>query len=135
MASARPDPEQVEGLGPQDYPPIPGFDESTAVAGPIRRRDGVKAALDRAGPSAQRLGLLREHCALGGDRQQGSDRRMMLMSIGCDEWVMQPPEIPIGQSCSRIDPTGLGCGLGIADSGPPQLRTLSISSPIHTAAV
>jgi predicted Zn-dependent protease len=48
MASARPDPEQVEGLGPQDYPPIPGFDESTAVAGPIRRRDGVKAALDRA---------------------------------------------------------------------------------------
>ena len=48
MASARPDPEQVEGLGPQDYPPIPGFDESTAGAGPIRRRDGVKAALDRA---------------------------------------------------------------------------------------
>jgi len=48
MASARPDPEQVEGLGPQDYPPVPGFDESTAGAGPIRRRDGVKAALDRA---------------------------------------------------------------------------------------
>jgi predicted Zn-dependent protease len=48
LASAQPNPEQVEGLGPQDYPPIPGFDESTAGAGPIRRRDGVKAALDRA---------------------------------------------------------------------------------------
>jgi predicted Zn-dependent protease len=48
MASARPDPEQVDELGPQDYPPISAFDESTAGAGPIRRRDGVKAALDRA---------------------------------------------------------------------------------------
>ena len=48
MASARPDPEQVEGLGPQDYPAIPGFDEDTARAGPVGRRDGVKAALDRA---------------------------------------------------------------------------------------
>jgi eukaryotic-like serine/threonine-protein kinase len=67
--------------------------------------------------------------------QDGSDRRMMLMFIGCDEWIMQPPEIPIGQSCSRIDPIGLGCRLGTADSAPPQLRTLSISSPTHTAAV
>ncbi|MGP0065085.1 MAG: TldD/PmbA family protein [Isosphaeraceae bacterium] len=48
MAAARPDPEQVEGLGPQHYPEIPAFDEATAVAGPVRRRDGVKAALDRA---------------------------------------------------------------------------------------
>jgi predicted Zn-dependent protease len=48
MAAARPDPEQVEGLGPQDYPAIAAFDESTAGAGPLRRRDGVKAALDRA---------------------------------------------------------------------------------------
>jgi predicted Zn-dependent protease len=48
MASARPDPEQVEGLGPQNYPTIPGFDEATARAGPLERRDGVKAALDRA---------------------------------------------------------------------------------------
>lgn len=48
MASAQPDPEQVEGLGPQDYPVIPGFDEATARAGPLERRDGVKAALDRA---------------------------------------------------------------------------------------
>jgi predicted Zn-dependent protease len=46
MAAARPDPEQVEGLGPQDYPAIPGFDEATAAAGPIQRRDGVKAALE-----------------------------------------------------------------------------------------
>ncbi len=48
MASARPDPEHVEPLGPQDYPVIPGFDEATARAGPLERRDGVKAALDRA---------------------------------------------------------------------------------------
>ena len=48
MAAARPDPEQVEGLGPQHYPEIPAFDEATAAAGPVRRRDGVKAALDRA---------------------------------------------------------------------------------------
>jgi predicted Zn-dependent protease len=47
MAAARPDPEQVEGLGPQTYPVIPGFDEATAKAGPLERRDGVKAALDR----------------------------------------------------------------------------------------
>jgi predicted Zn-dependent protease len=48
LATAQPNPEQVEALGPQEYPSIPGFDESTAVAGPLRRRDGVKAALDRA---------------------------------------------------------------------------------------
>jgi predicted Zn-dependent protease len=48
MAAARPDPEQVEGLDPQHYPAIPAFDEATATAGPVRRRDGVKAALDRA---------------------------------------------------------------------------------------
>jgi predicted Zn-dependent protease len=48
MAAARPDPEQVEGLGPQHYPEIPAFDEATAAAGPVRRRDGVKVALDRA---------------------------------------------------------------------------------------
>ena len=48
MAAARPDPEQVEGVEPQNYPAIPAFDEPTATAGPIRRADGVKAALDRA---------------------------------------------------------------------------------------
>ncbi len=48
MAAAIPDPEQEEGLGPQDYPTIAGFDEATAAGGPILRRDGVKAALDRA---------------------------------------------------------------------------------------
>ena len=48
MAAARPDPEQVEGLGPQDYPAIPAYDEATASAGPARRRDGVRPALDRA---------------------------------------------------------------------------------------
>jgi predicted Zn-dependent protease len=48
MAAAQPDPEQVESLGPQDYPPIPAFDDATAAAGPIERRDGVKAALELA---------------------------------------------------------------------------------------
>ena len=48
MAAAQPDPEQVEGLDPQHYPTIAAFDEATAAAGPIERRDGVKAALDRA---------------------------------------------------------------------------------------
>jgi predicted Zn-dependent protease len=48
MAAARPDPEQVEGLGPQHYPEIAAHDEATAAAGPARRRDGVKPALDRA---------------------------------------------------------------------------------------
>ena len=48
MAAAIPDPEQEEGLGPRDYPTIAGFDEATAEAGPVLRRDGVKAALDRA---------------------------------------------------------------------------------------
>ncbi len=48
MAAARPDPEQVEGLGPQNYPEIPAYDEATASAGPALRRDGVKPALDRA---------------------------------------------------------------------------------------
>jgi predicted Zn-dependent protease len=48
MAAARPDPEQVEGLGRQDYPEIPAFDDATAAAGPVLRRDGVKPALDRA---------------------------------------------------------------------------------------
>ena len=48
LAAAIPDPEQEEGLGPQDYPTIAGFDDATAAAGPIVRRDGVKAALDRA---------------------------------------------------------------------------------------
>jgi predicted Zn-dependent protease len=49
MAAARPDPEQMPGLEPQKYPAIPAaFDEATARAGPLERRDGVKAALDRA---------------------------------------------------------------------------------------
>ena len=48
MASASLDPELVDGLGPQVYPVIPGFDEATEKAGPLERRDGVKAALDRA---------------------------------------------------------------------------------------
>jgi predicted Zn-dependent protease len=48
MAAARPDPEQVESLGPQSYPEIPAYDDATAACGPARRRDGVKPALDRA---------------------------------------------------------------------------------------
>ena len=48
MAAARPDPEQVEGLGPQDYPAIPAFDEATATAGPLAAATGSRPALDRA---------------------------------------------------------------------------------------
>ena len=48
MAAAQPDPEHVESIGPQDYPTIAAFDDATAAAGPLQRRDGVKAALDRA---------------------------------------------------------------------------------------
>jgi len=48
MAAAQPDPELVGSLEPQHYPIIPAFDAATAAAGPIQRRDGVKAALDRA---------------------------------------------------------------------------------------
>jgi predicted Zn-dependent protease len=48
MAAAQPDPEQVESLGPQHYPTIPAFDDATVATGPMERRDGVKAALDRA---------------------------------------------------------------------------------------
>ena len=48
MAASRPDPEQVEGLGPQHYPEIPAYDEATALASPVNRRDGVSPALDRA---------------------------------------------------------------------------------------
>ena len=43
MAAGRPDPEQLEGLGPQEYPVIPGFDEATSRAGRARtsrRRQG-----------------------------------------------------------------------------------------------
>ena len=48
MAAARADEEWVESLGPQHYAEIAAFDEATATAGPVQRRDGVKAALDRA---------------------------------------------------------------------------------------
>jgi predicted Zn-dependent protease len=48
MVASRPDPEQVEGLGPQHYPEIPAYDEATALASPVLRRDGVWPALDRA---------------------------------------------------------------------------------------
>jgi predicted Zn-dependent protease len=48
MRAGQIDPEQIKGLGPQDYPVIPGFNEATAHAGALERRDGVKAALDRA---------------------------------------------------------------------------------------
>src|SRR5271165_1766325 len=48
MAASRPDPEQVEGLGPQHYPEIPAYDEATALASPVQRRDGVRPALDLA---------------------------------------------------------------------------------------
>ena len=48
MAFAPPDPEWVEGLGPQEYAPVPTFHARTASAGPEERRGAVKAALDAA---------------------------------------------------------------------------------------
>jgi predicted Zn-dependent protease len=48
MRSATPDPEFVEGLGPQAYPEIHSFHAETARAGAIEHRPGVKAALDEA---------------------------------------------------------------------------------------
>ena len=48
MAASQPNPEQVEGLGPQHYPEIPAYDEPTALASPVKLRDGVRPALDRA---------------------------------------------------------------------------------------
>src|SRR5664279_3622304 len=48
MRSATPDPEFVEGLGPQAYPEIRSFHEETARAGALEHRPGVKAALDEA---------------------------------------------------------------------------------------
>ncbi len=48
MRAATPDPEFVEGLGPQAYPEIRSFHEDTASAGALEHRPGVKAALDEA---------------------------------------------------------------------------------------
>ncbi len=48
MRAATPDPESVDGLGPQTYPEIRSFHEDTARAGAVEHRPGVKAALDEA---------------------------------------------------------------------------------------
>jgi len=48
MAVAPPDPEWVEGLGPQSYPAIAAYHEATARADAKQRRDGIKGALDTA---------------------------------------------------------------------------------------
>jgi predicted Zn-dependent protease len=48
LATARPNPEAIEPLGPQDYPKIAAFDPATAEAVPSVRSKGVKVALDRA---------------------------------------------------------------------------------------
>jgi predicted Zn-dependent protease len=53
LAASPPDPEAVEPLGPQQYLEIPAYDEDTARSDPVKRRDGVKKALDRA--RAERL--------------------------------------------------------------------------------
>ena len=71
MASAQPDPEHVESLAPQDYPTIAAFDDATAAAGPLDRRDGVKAALDLArGKGLNGSGFFETGAPLAGDRQQ-----------------------------------------------------------------
>ena len=77
MAAAQPDPEQVEGLGPQTYPEIAAYDEATADAGPARRGDGVRAALDRGralGLGA--AGFFETAATCVGDRQQEGELRL-----------------------------------------------------------
>jgi predicted Zn-dependent protease len=48
MELAPPDPEWVEGLGPQKYPTIAGFHGPTAAASPAQRLRGVKAGVELA---------------------------------------------------------------------------------------
>ena len=77
MAAARPDPEQVEGLGPQDYPDDPrlrrGHRRGRPGPAPRRRQGGARP---RPRPRSQRLGLLRDHGDLVGDRQQEGELRL-----------------------------------------------------------
>jgi predicted Zn-dependent protease len=48
LATARPNPEAVEPLGPQQYLSIPAYDDAAANASPVVRSRGVKVALNRA---------------------------------------------------------------------------------------
>lgn len=48
MRAATPDPEWVEGLGPQTYPEVRSYHADAARAGALEHRPGVKAALDEA---------------------------------------------------------------------------------------
>jgi predicted Zn-dependent protease len=48
LATARPNPESVDPLGPQPYLSIPAYDDATADASPVVRSRGVKVALERA---------------------------------------------------------------------------------------
>ena len=69
MAASQPNPEQVEGLGPQHYPEIPAHDEPTALASPVRplrwRPPGTGPCPQ---PGSERIRLLRDHGGLGCDR-------------------------------------------------------------------
>ena len=70
LATARPNPEAVEPLGPQDYPAINAFDLATAEASPMVRSRGVKLALDRArGRGLDASGFFETRRELVGDRQ------------------------------------------------------------------
>ncbi len=83
MAAAQPDPEQVEGLGPQDYP-----DDPRLRRGHRRRRPARAARRRQGGPRprprarARRLGLLRERRPLVGDRQQEGELRLPPLDLG-----------------------------------------------------
>ena len=70
LRAARPNPEAVEPLGPQDYPAISAFDPATADASPVVRSRGVKVALDRSrGRGLDASGFFETGCAMVGDRQ------------------------------------------------------------------
>ena len=77
-----PTPSRSRASARRTIPTIPAFDDATAAAGPVQRRDGVKAALDRArGRGPQRLGLLRDRRPLAGDRQQEGQLRVPPLDV------------------------------------------------------
>ena len=83
LATARPNPEAVEPLGPQDYPAIAAFDAATADASPIVRSKGVEArARSSARPRAGRIGLLRDRGGLVGDREFEGEFRFSPLNLG-----------------------------------------------------
>ena len=78
MAAARPDPEQVEGLGPQDYPADPRLRRGhrrRRPDPPPRRRQGRRSTAP-AGRGLNASGFFETTAPLVGDRQQEGELRL-----------------------------------------------------------